>query len=276
MSLIQKPEPLILGNKAMYTLTSYDPVEVEVTVPAVTEEEIDMAIEHMVAEAGGTEKDLDNDAWVAEKFPGVASKDAFRAQMRSTLSSMNTRMAEEQKEQKCIEAITERLCQSVPKSFVDDLIEDMRLSFAHEAIESGMEPDKFLASMGLNEQAFEAMIGEQAKTISEQNAALDAYASEKKLKVSDDEIVRYMRVPADKVEEFFEEAKAAKQLDRLRDAAVRSKAVNSIVAECSCTYNHETPEQTAKRLAELRAYMDARKRAGAAGNDKGDSGFKLV
>ncbi len=27
---IQKPAPLMIGNKAYYTLTSYDPVEVEV------------------------------------------------------------------------------------------------------------------------------------------------------------------------------------------------------------------------------------------------------
>ena len=50
---IQKPEPLVIGNKAFYTLTSYGPVDVEVHVVRTTDEEVELAIQTLVREAGG-------------------------------------------------------------------------------------------------------------------------------------------------------------------------------------------------------------------------------
>ena len=35
-----KPEPLVLGGKAYYTLSSYDAPDIEVFVPRVTEDEV--------------------------------------------------------------------------------------------------------------------------------------------------------------------------------------------------------------------------------------------
>ena len=37
-----KPDPLIIGGKAHYTLTSYEPVSVEVEVHNVSEEDVDL------------------------------------------------------------------------------------------------------------------------------------------------------------------------------------------------------------------------------------------
>ena len=68
---IQKPEPLVIGNKAVYTLASYGPVDVQAHVARTTDAEVELAIKTRVREAGGTESDLADPAWVASHFDGL-------------------------------------------------------------------------------------------------------------------------------------------------------------------------------------------------------------
>lgn len=91
---IQKPEPLVIGNKAFYTLTSYGPVDVEVHVVRTTDEEVELAIQTLVREAGGTEKDLADPAWVASHFDGIENEQRLREQTRAYLSSLSEDSAE--------------------------------------------------------------------------------------------------------------------------------------------------------------------------------------
>ena len=41
-----KPEPLIIGDRAHYTLSSYGPVSVEIKVPYITDFDIDLSRRH--------------------------------------------------------------------------------------------------------------------------------------------------------------------------------------------------------------------------------------
>ena len=52
---IQKSEPLVIGNRAFYALTSYGPVDVQVHVVHTTDEEVELAVRSLVREAVGTE-----------------------------------------------------------------------------------------------------------------------------------------------------------------------------------------------------------------------------
>ena len=101
MSLIQKPEPLVIAGKAIYTLTSYDPVEIEVTVPTVLEEEIDLALKTVLAGAEGGTMDLrDFDAQRREivgeiKSAGARREDNIQTAVNKDMSclEMHVRMA---------------------------------------------------------------------------------------------------------------------------------------------------------------------------------------
>ena len=41
---VKKPEPMQVGERYIYTLTSYDPVEIELLVPYVSDYEIELAV----------------------------------------------------------------------------------------------------------------------------------------------------------------------------------------------------------------------------------------
>ena len=79
---IEKPLPLMVGNKAYYSLTSYGPVEIEVDVPYTSEEDIQIGLEMTIADLGGTMADLDNPEWVAEHFDGLTTRQQVEAAMR--------------------------------------------------------------------------------------------------------------------------------------------------------------------------------------------------
>ena len=79
---IQKPAPLMVGNKAYYSLTSYDPVEVEVIVPFITDEEVELALGSLLEDEGGTVENLSDPDWIAKHFEGLRSTDELHRVLR--------------------------------------------------------------------------------------------------------------------------------------------------------------------------------------------------
>lgn len=279
---IEKPLPLMVGNKAYYSLTSYDPVEIEVDVPYTSEEDIQLGIEMTVADLGGTMADLDNPDWVAEHFDGLTTRKQVEAAMRQQVDSMNAQMAEEQKVGKCVEALSARLGQSIPPQHLEQARQAVQMRFTQQLQAEGITPDQFLARSGATVAQMDAMFDQQARTMCEGDAALSAYAHEKKLKVDEHEYGRLLGLSPDDLKTVMEQARATGQMDELREAALRSKAAQIVVAECSCTYNHETPEQARRRIAQFRQMQqmyDDRFGSDEPADDtpeEGKTGFKLV
>ena len=85
---IQKPAPLMIGGRAHYALSSTDPIEVEVVVPFVTDEEVGFAVASIVRQAGGEASNLQDDAWVSEHFQGIDNggqlMEAVRLELRQS------------------------------------------------------------------------------------------------------------------------------------------------------------------------------------------------
>jgi hypothetical protein len=279
---IEKPLPLMVGNKAYYSLTSYDPVEIEVDVPYTSEEDIQIGIEMTVADLGGTMADLDNPDWVAEHFDGLTTRQQVVSAMRQQVDGMNAQMAEEQKVGKCVEALSARLGQSIPPQHLEQARQAVQMRFTQQLQAEGITPDQFLARSGATMAQLDAMFDQQARQMCEGDAALSAYAHEKKLKVDEHEYGRLLGLSPDDLKTVMDQARAAGQLDELREAALRSKAAQIVVAECSCTYNHETPEQARRRIAQFRQMQqmyDARFGGDEPKDDapeQGKTGFKLV
>jgi hypothetical protein len=278
---IDKPLPLMVGNKAYYTLTSYEPVEIEVDVPYTSEDDVDYALEMTLREIGGQPSDLDDPAWVAEHFNGLTTRQQVRDAMRQQVSDMNVQMAEEQKMGKCVEALSTRLCQSIPPQLLEQARQAVQMRFTQQLQADGMTPAQFLARTHTTSAQLEAMFDRQAQVMAEGDAALSAYAHEKKLKVDELEYARLLRIPQAEAQKVIDDARAAGQLDQLRDAALSAKAAQIVVAECSCTYNHETPQAAKARIAQYRQMQQMFEDDKPADQDQGDggqgrTGFKLV
>ena len=279
---IEKPLPLMVGNKAYYSLTSYDPAEITVDVPYTADEDVEMGLQMTLKDLGGTEEDLDDPAWIAEHFEGLSTADEVRQQVRLQVMAMNAQFAEQQKLGKCVEVLTSRLCQSIPPQHIDEAKQAIRMRFTQQLQAEGLTPDQFLTRTGTSPAQLEAMFDRQAHQMAEADAALSAYAHEKKLKVDEQEFGRLLNIPAGEVEGVIRDARAAGQYDELREAALRSKAAQIVVAECSCSYSHETPEQARARIAQYRKMQEMfdQQMAGADEDEPADSqgstGFKLV
>lgn len=279
---IEKPLPLMVGNKAYYSLTSYDPVEIEVDVPYTSNEDIQYGLQMTVADLGGTAASLEDPAWVAEHFDGMTTKQQVVEAMRQQMVAMAAQVAEQQKVGKCVEALSARLCQSIPPQHLEEARQAIRMRFTQQLQEEGITPDQFLARSGTSMAQLEAMFDRQARQMAEGDAALSAYAHEKKLKVDEHEFGRLLGIPAEQVDEVVRQARAAGQYDELKEAALRSKAAQIVVAECSCSYNHETPEQARRRMAQYRQMEQMYQQqfgedgANEADSDTGKTGFKLV
>ena len=281
---IQKPLPLMVGNKAYYSLTSYDPVEISVDVPYTSDYDVDYALEVTVKELGGTLESLNDPAWLAEHFDGMNSAAQVRDAVRQQVSAMNAQIAEEQKLGKCVEALSSRLAQSIPPQHLEDAKNAIKMRFTQQLQAEGLTPDQFLMRSGTSVAQLEAMFERQAQQMAEGDAALSAFAHEKKLKVDEMEYGRLLGLAPENLRQVMDQARAAGQLDDLHEAALRSKAAQIVVAECSCTYNHETPEAAEARIRQYRQMqqMFAERFENEGPSDapeapaSSDNGFKLV
>lgn len=285
---IQKPEPLVIGNKAFYTLTSYGPVDVKVHVVRTTDEEVELAIQTLVREAGGTEKDIADPTWVASHFDGLENEQRLREQTRAYLSSLSEDSAEEQKANACLDALAERLCQSVPAAQVTQVKDALFQDIAQQIATTGQPVEAVLAQMGMRPDQLDSMLQSEAVKEAEHEAALDAYASEKKIKVDETELPHLLQLSPTDAQALIARAKAAGQMDQLLDAARRTKALEAVVSECNCAYVQESEAEAKKRLtevAEVMRHQEEMLRAAASSAARGSedgtgggssSGLKLV
>ena len=252
---IVKPAPLVVNGKARYTLSSYGPVEVEVIVPFTTEEEVDLAVASMVQDEGGTPDNLKDSAWIAKHFEGIRSADELRRVVRARVREMNESFAEEQKHDKCMIALVERLEQQVLGETLAMVRAGIENNFKQRAAANGMTLDAFIERGGASKAEFDAMLDSQALQTAQIEAALDAYAREKKLFIADQEVAGYLGMDPAHAKELIRQSKAAGRYDDVKEAALHAKAGEMVVAECSCTYHHESEQEAAGRLSMLRDLM---------------------
>lgn len=277
---IEKPLPLMVGNKAYYSLTSYDPVEITVDVPYTLDEDVDYVLSMTLKEMGGSLANLSDPAWVSENFEGLSTESQVRAAMRRELEMMNMQMAEQQKLGRCIEALAARLAQSIPPQHLERAREEVRMRFTQQLQSDGLTPGQFMQRTHTTAAQLDAMFDRQAQQMCEGDAALAAYAHEKKLKVDEQEYARLLGMEPEEMKKVIEQARAAGQSDDLHEAALQAKAAQIVVAECSCSYRHETPEQAKARVSQ---YRQMEQMFAGAGDDSEseppvseNSGFKLV
>lgn len=249
---IEKPLPLMVGDKAYYSLTSYGPVEITVDVPYTLDEDVDYVLGMTLQEMGGSLASLSDPAWVSENFEGLSTESQVRDAMRRELEMMNMQMAEQQKLGRCIEALAGRLAQSIPPQHLERAREEVRMRFTQQLQSDGLTPGQFMQRTHTTPAQLDAMFDRQAQQMCEGDAALSAYAHEKKLKADEQEYARLLGMEPDQMKQVIEQARAAGQSDALHEAALQAKAAQIVVAECSCSYRHETPEQAKARVSQYR------------------------
>lgn len=274
---IEKPAPLMIGNKAFYSLSSCDPVEIQLEVPLTTDFDVELALEAALSREGGTRENLSDSAWIAEHFDGVDNADELRKGIREQLSQVNSNMAEQQKMGKAVAGLAQRLGQSVPEQHIAMMRQMVEMRFAQQLQADGIDLNTFMKTTGMTQASIDAMFDSQAKEMAEGEAALDAFARERKLKITEDEIGPLLNLSPDEAKDIIERARSAAQYSELESSALHAKAASIVVAECSCTYHHETVEEAEARVEQYRALIETAIAEQDDEDDKGDgAGLHLV
>lgn len=230
-------EPLIIGGRAHYTLTSYDPVSIEVEVPSLPEDAIDEAMRFTIMQAGGGPERMFDDAWIRDKFDGIHGASELRDMIRRQLNEIDAQMAEEQKYSACADELAKRLIQRVPREDVSIRRQFVEQAFRMSIESEGITEEVFLAQSGMRKQDLEAMFASQAQMVAEREAAVSAWADHYNIQVGDEEIPALLGI---------RDLSEAGDLQEARTAARYFKAMQAILDECQCTYKHEAPEPPAK------------------------------
>ena len=256
---IEKPAPIQIGDRYMYTLTSYEPVTVELKVPSVTDADVDLAVEQIIATRCKDDEKVD-DAWIAANFEGLSGMAALREDVRGQISTMNTQMVEDSKTGRCVAELAKRLGQSVPQSEIAQMRQVVQMRLEQDLAMRGISMEEFLAAGGGASQAsLDAMLDADARAAAEGDAALDAYAAEKKLEVNESEYAALLGVDQKTLDDVMADARKAGQSERVRESALRAKAARVLTAEASITYSHETAEEAEARIDRMRQMAADRK-----------------
>ena len=252
----RKPQPLVIDGHYRYTLSSYEPVSITVTVPYLTEDEVDYGVEEVLCESGLAEGEHADDAWVRAHVPGVSGTEELARAVRAQLEAINARNADASRPMLCADALAERLEQDVPDEEVAKVKARLMEDIDAKVRQAGLTLDEALVGMGMAATAVEAMLDAQARAQAERGAALDAMADEMGISVDETELPGLLGTSPKATRELVADARAHGRLGEVLWRARRNKASASVTAACSCTYEHESPEQAERRVRMAQERMD--------------------
>lgn len=251
--MANKPEPLFIEGHYHFTLSSYDPVQVTITVPHVSEREVEAELSGALRSRGHAGEDAPSDEWVAEHFEGIESLSALRDAIRSEQVRMNQAYSEFSKASLCATELAKRLEQSVPAQLVQMASDSLIQGYQQYTQQQGLPLEAVLSGMGMSPEDFQAMLANQAIELATQEAALDAFADEYAIVADESELPGVLEVSPAMAKQIIEDARAHNALDDLLRVAVRTKVRNILAAEAEVTYEHESAEDAEKRVEQMLA-----------------------
>lgn len=272
-----KPEPLFIDGHYHYTLSSYKPVEVTLTIPHLTDEEVGYGIAGIVAERGWNDDDLPTDAWIAENVEGINTLAELQQAVREELEQINARYVESTKAGLCAEELARRVEQRIPTESIERARDTVRQGFEMQAMQNGVDLARLLATSGMSEHDFEHAVSEEAQALAEQDAALDAIVDEYAIYVDETELPGILGMSPKDAKALIEETRKHGDYEDMMAFARRRRALESVIHDASFAEEHETAEQAARRVAEMRAQMQTEVPGDDADEGKGEEPrFKLV
>lgn len=233
---MERPEPEFRTGRLRYTLTTYDPVRIEVEVRKVSEKALDSALQFTIQKMGGGPESLKDEAWIRKTFPGVMNAEQLRYLLRQQINDASAKWTEQQKSTECAKALVKRLIEKVPPSSVWAARQSIVQSFEFGLKKEEMTKEEYLAQSGMTSDELQKMFDEQAQQAAEQEAAIDAWADYRKVSMSNEEIPRYLPLPHADKGLALREIMIAGRLEEARMSARRMKAIAMVVDECVCVY----------------------------------------
>ncbi len=243
---ITKPQPMKVGDKYVYTLSSYEPIEATIRVPLVDDEEVRLACEALFAQTDQTFETV-TDEWLAQNMPGMTGKEQLLQDIRATLDKLNEEFLQEQKSMACMAQMIDRLEQEVSSEQINEMYQALYQDYLAQLASEGMSEAELLKALDGGQNLIEQTIMNEAKDICAYDAALDAYVSHAELTLEDGDMAQLLQQPQEQIDKMIEAAREAGMYEKVYANALRAKALFNIMNEMSVVYEYETPEEAQAR-----------------------------
>lgn len=228
----EKKEDALFVDPALYSLTDYDRVRIEMPKPPmVTEGDIDAQLFAYVASApkGSPVRsiaDLD-DAWVQANLPAYSTIGELRNAIRATLIRETAAAFDEAKFQKCADVLVGRLEGELPADVVEAHSEEVRKRNEEMLAMQGASLARYLEDSRMSKQDYEAKLREEAEREVALNVALDKMIEVTATTVGMNELTDYLA--CEDPEAFLEELGENGRMADACAAAARVKVMRRVV-----------------------------------------------
>lgn len=218
-------------------LSSYEPVEVTIKRPAVTDADVDDQLLGIAQQATAMQTDpvsgaqtpvtpAITDAWVAENFPiaSINTVRELRAQIKQMLEAMNAQELEREKVNAAVAKLSERLVGDVPAEIIETMKKDMIAGIEEDLIGEGKLLDVVLKEQEIPREQFEQSMESQARMTLVEGLTMDAVFRHENLGITDADIEDTVNAIASTASPDDREAAAARLREMGRTPAVEEVA----------------------------------------------------
>lgn len=184
------------------------------------------------------------DEWVQSKI-GLDTVADLRKEIAGEIESAMENSLPRLKESRVLAALAERLEGDVPEGLVEEAQTTLLQDFFNQLQRVGLTLDAYLQQQGITSGQFTDDIKLQAEEMTKQDLALDAYAAQAGLEVTEEDIRKeFEEAGAEDVDKLMQEWRNNGQMYMLRQGILRKKASEEVIEKAVVT--EEKPEAAKK------------------------------
>lgn len=175
------------------------------------------------------------DEWVKNNA-GFETVGELRERMGEQIKAQKQSMMPRVRENEALYELQKRLKGEAPEVMCEAQEQELLQNFFMQLQQSGMSFDAFLTQNGMNPETFKDDLKKQAKDVVMQDLALDAWARNAKIEVSDEDITsEFEKSGADDPKALEKEWRENGRITVLRQSIMRSRAMEQILENVEVT-----------------------------------------
>lgn len=169
------------------------------------------------------------DEWAREKI-GVENVDELREELREEIAGQLSSIIPRMKEARVMTVLQDRLEGEVSDAVVEEQEAQLLQDFFTQLQRQGLTLDGYLKQQGITSDQFRDDVKLQAADVAKQDLALDAWAAEKGLEATEQDILdEFSKAGSDDPEKMVEEWRKSGRLHLIREGIMRQKAAQDVM-----------------------------------------------
>lgn len=208
--------------------------------------------------------------WVKDTL-GFEGVEDLRARVADSIKEQKADILPRIKENQCLAVLAERLEGEVPESLCEEAETNLLQDFFQQLQRQGASFDAYLAQQGITPDQFKDDVKAQAKDMTRQDMALDAWARHFKMDVSDEDVVdEFVKSGAPDPKKLQEEWTKNGQLHMVRNGIARTNAAKAVMDSAIVT--ELKPGEAVKKEEKKPAKKAAAKKTAAKKDEAAEAG----